>query len=39
MDDENVDVIFVENFTDRGFGEAFWNRLLKSAGSKWEEVQ
>ena len=39
MDDENADIIFVENFTDRGFGEAFWNRLLKSAGSKWEEVQ
>ena len=39
MDDENVDVIFVENFTDRGFGEAFWNRLLRSAGSKWEEVK
>jgi len=38
MDDENVDVIYVENFTDRGFGQAFWNRLLKSAGSKWEEV-
>ncbi len=39
MDDENVDVIFVENFTDRGFGQAFWNRLLKSAGSKWEEIK
>jgi len=38
MDDENVSIIFVENFTDRGFGEALWNRLLKSAGSKWEEV-
>ncbi len=38
MDDENVDVIFVENFTERGFGEAFWNRLLKSAGSEWEEA-
>lgn len=39
MDDENVEVIFVENFTDRGFGQAFWNRLLKSAGSKWEELK
>ena len=39
MDDENADVIFVENFTDRGFGQAFWNRLLKSAGSKWEEIK
>ena len=38
MDDENAEVIFVENFTDRGFGEAFWNRLLKSAGLKMEEV-
>ncbi len=38
MDDENVEVIYVENFTDRGVGEALWNRLLKSAGSKWEEV-
>ena len=39
MDGGNVDVIFVENFTDRGFGQAFWNRLLKSAGSKWEEIK
>ncbi len=39
MDDENVDVIFVENFSDSGVGEAFWNRLLKSAGSKWEEAK
>jgi L-threonylcarbamoyladenylate synthase len=38
MDDENVDIIYVENFTDLGFGEALWNRLLKSAGSKWEEA-
>ncbi|MBP1584636.1 MAG: threonylcarbamoyl-AMP synthase [Lachnospiraceae bacterium] len=38
MDDENVDIIYVENFTDHGFGEALWNRLLKSAGSKWEEA-
>ncbi len=38
MDDENVDIIFVENFTERGFGEAFWNRLLKSAGSEWEDA-
>ena len=38
MDDEGVDVIFVENFTERGFGEAFWNRLLKSAGSEWEDA-
>ena len=33
MDDRDVDVIFVENFTDKGVGEALWNRLLKSAGS------
>jgi L-threonylcarbamoyladenylate synthase len=39
MDDEDVDVILVENFTDLGFGEAFWNRLLKSAGLKMEEVE
>ena len=38
MDDENVDIIFVENFTEHGFGEAFWNRLLKSAGSEWEDA-
>ena len=38
MDDEDVDIIYVENFTDLGFGEALWNRLLKSAGSKWEEA-
>ncbi len=38
MDDESVDIIFVENFTERGFGEAFWNRLLKSAGSEWEDA-
>ncbi len=38
MDDENADIIFVENFTEHGFGEAFWNRLLKSAGSEWEEA-
>ncbi|MCR4792886.1 MAG: threonylcarbamoyl-AMP synthase [Lachnospiraceae bacterium] len=38
MDDEEVNVIFVENFTEEGFGEALWNRLLKSAGSKWEEA-
>lgn len=38
MDDEGAEIIYVENFTDLGFGEALWNRLLKSAGSKWEEA-
>lgn len=39
MDDENIDMIYVENFTDLGFGEALWNRLLKSAGSRVLELQ
>lgn len=32
FDDEKVEVIFSESFSDRGFGQAVMNRLLKAAG-------
>lgn len=32
LDDEEVDVIFSENFSDEGLGSAVMNRLLKAAG-------
>ena len=34
MDDENVEAIFSESFSEEGLGEAIMNRLLKAAGHR-----
>ncbi len=34
FDDENVDVIYSEAFSEKGFGQAVMNRLLKAAGHR-----
>ena len=34
MDDERVERIYSESFSDQGFGQAIMNRLLKAAGHK-----
>lgn len=34
LDDENVEIIYAESFSDFGFGQAIMNRLLKAAGYK-----
>lgn len=38
FDEENVDYIFSESFSDRGIGNAVMNRLLKAAGHHIIEV-
>ena len=42
FDDENVEVIYSESFSEEGFGCAIMNRLLKAAGHKlinlWEDA-
>lgn len=34
LDDEDVEIIYAESFSDSGFGQAIMNRLLKAAGYK-----
>lgn len=34
FDDENVDVIYSEAYSEKGFGQAVMNRLLKAAGHR-----
>lgn len=38
FDEEDVDVIYSEAFTEEGIGQALMNRLLKAAGHHIEEV-
>lgn len=38
FDDEDVDVMFSESFSESGFGQAIMNRLLKAAGHHVERV-
>ncbi len=38
FDDENVDIIYTEAFSEEGIGQAVMNRLLKAAGHKIEKV-
>ncbi len=38
FDEEEIDVIYSESFTEQGIGQAVMNRLLKAAGYHKEEV-